>query len=166
MIATSVIQPIDMIKVRLQLRGEALSGNLSPFSVAKDIFNNEGGIKGFYQGIDSALLRQAVYATLRLGIYFNLNDYIKEHINHGQNLSAFQKAYSSLIAGAIGSFIGTPCDLSLVRMQADSTLPPAERRNYRNVFHAFSRIVSEEGIRSCWSGATPTMARAVSLNVA
>lgn len=57
MIATSCIQPIDMIKVRLQLRGEAKSGNLSPFSVARDIYAHEGGIKGFYKGIDSALLR-------------------------------------------------------------------------------------------------------------
>ena len=87
-------------------------------------------------------------------------------MNNGQNLSAFQKAYASLIAGAIGSFIGNPCDLALVRMQADSTLPPAERRNYKHVFDAFARIVREEGIRACWNGATPTMARAISLNVA
>jgi solute carrier family 25 oxoglutarate transporter 11 len=166
MIATSCIQPIDMVKVRLQLRGEAKSGNLSPFSVAKEIYTTEGGVKAFYKGIDSALLRQAVYATLRLGIYFNLSDYIKNNRNNGENLSAFQKAYASLLAGAIGSFIGNPCDLALVRMQADSTLPVAERRNYRNVFDAFRRIVSEEGITSCWNGATPTMARAISLNVA
>lgn len=71
-----------------------------------------------------------------------------------------------MIAGAIGSFIGNPCDLSLVRMQADSTLPPAERRNYKHVFDAFGRIVREEGVRSLWNGATPTIARAMSLNMA
>ncbi len=65
-----------MIKVRIQLKSEAKAGNLSPFAIAKEIHANEGGMKGFYKGIDSALLRQAVYATLRLGIYFNLNDYI------------------------------------------------------------------------------------------
>lgn len=150
MIATSCIQPIDMIKVRIQLRGEAKSGNLSPFSVAKEIYTKEGGVTAFYKGIDSALLRQAVYATLRLGIYYNLSDYIKDNMNNGQNLSAFQKAYASLFAGAFGSFIGNPCDLALVRMQADSTLPPAERRNYKNVFDAFRRIVSEEGVTACW----------------
>jgi hypothetical protein len=37
--------------------------------------------------IDSALLRQAVYATLRLGIYFNLSDYIKEKVNNGANMT-------------------------------------------------------------------------------
>ena len=71
-----------------------------------------------------------------------------------------------MFAGGFGSFIGTPCDLVLVRMQADSTLPPAERRNYKNVFDAFGRIVREEGITSCWNGATPTIFRAMALNVA
>ena len=46
-----------MIKVRIQLKSEARSGNLSPFTVAKDIFKNEGGITAFYKGLDSALLR-------------------------------------------------------------------------------------------------------------
>lgn len=51
-------------------------------------------------------------------------------------------------------------------MQADSTLPEAERRHYKNVFDAFKRIVSEEGVTSLWSGAGPTIMRAMALNVA
>jgi solute carrier family 25 oxoglutarate transporter 11 len=116
--------------------------------------------------LDSALLRQAIYATLRLGIYFNLSDYVKNNINNGANLTALQKAGVSLFAGGLGSFVGTPCDLVLVRMQADQTLPEAERRNYKSVFEAFSRIVKEEGLTSCWNGAGPTIARAMALNVA
>lgn len=81
-------------------------------------------------------------------------------------MSAWQKTYCSLIAGGLGSFVGTPCDLVLVRMQADSTLPEAERRNYKNVFDAFKRIVSEEGVTSLWSGFGPTILRAMALNVA
>jgi solute carrier family 25 oxoglutarate transporter 11 len=50
-------------------------------------------------------------------------------------------------------------------MQADKTLPVAERRNYNNVFNALSRVVKEEGVRSLWNGATPTIARAMSLNM-
>jgi solute carrier family 25 (mitochondrial oxoglutarate transporter), member 11 len=111
-------------------------------------------------------LRQAVYATLRLGIYFNLTAHIKDNINGGANLTTWQKTYSSLFAGGFGSLVGTPFDLVLVRMQADSTLPEAERRNYKNVFEAFRRITTEEGVTSLWSGAGPTMLRAMALNVA
>lgn len=65
-----------MVKVRIQLKSEAKGGNLSPFGVAKEVFA-EGGIKGFYRGLDSALMRQALYTTTRLGIYFSLTDYFK-----------------------------------------------------------------------------------------
>ncbi len=51
-------------------------------------------------------------------------------------------------------------------MQADSTLPVAERRNYNGVFDAFRRIITEEGVTSLWNGAGPTILRACSLNVA
>lgn len=51
-------------------------------------------------------------------------------------------------------------------MQADQTLPEAERRNYKNVFDAFRRIISEESVTSLWNGAGPTILRAMALNVA
>jgi solute carrier family 25 oxoglutarate transporter 11 len=51
-------------------------------------------------------------------------------------------------------------------MQADNQLPAAERRNYKNVFNAFARISQEEGILGLWRGATPTVIRAVVLNLA
>lgn len=80
-------------------------------------------------------------------------------------MTAFQKVYSSLLAGGIGSILGTPADLVLVRMQSDAVLPPELRRNYRNVFDAFIRITREEGFLSCWKGATPTVVRAMALNL-
>jgi solute carrier family 25 oxoglutarate transporter 11 len=110
-------------------------------------------------------MRQAVYATLRLGLYFNFSDYIKANINNGGNLTPLQKAGCSLTAGLMGAFAGNPFDLCLVRMQADSTLPVEERRNYTGVFNAVSRIVKDEGITSLYKGATPTMARAGAMNM-
>jgi len=152
-----------MVKVRIQLRSES-GGSTSPFNVAREILAT-GGIKEFYRGLDSAILRQVVYGTLRLGIYFNYTEAMKRK-NGGKNISAIQKAQASILAGGLGSFVGNPADLCLVRMQADSTLPAAERRNYTGVFNALTRIVKEEGITALWKGAVPTMSRAVALNVA
>jgi solute carrier family 25 oxoglutarate transporter 11 len=39
--------------------------------------------------------------------------------------------------------VGNPADLALIRMQADSRLPEAERRNYKSVGNAFARITKE-----------------------
>ena len=73
--------------------------------------------------IDSALLRQAVYTTLRLGIFFSLNDMIKQR-KGSDKLSTLEKIACSFTAGGIGSFCGNPFDLCLVRLQSDLTLPP------------------------------------------
>lgn len=74
--ATTCIQPIDMVKVRIQLMSEA-GGSTSPFKVASNLMA-EGGIPAFYRGIDAAILRQVVYGTLRLGLFFNISEYFKQ----------------------------------------------------------------------------------------
>jgi len=154
---------MDMIKVRIQLRSES-GGSTSPISVAREIFA-AGGVKEFYKGLDAAIMRQVVYGTLRLGIYFNLIEYYKKQ-NGSDTTTFMQKTQASLFAGCFGSFIGNPADLSLVRLQADSSMPPEDRRNYKGVFDAVKRISAEEGVTALWKGAVPTMTRAVSLNIA
>ena len=82
-----------------------------------------------------------------------------------EELSFGQKSLCSLTAGFIGSIVGNPADLALIRMQNDTALKPEERRNYKNVVDAFSRIVKEEGVLALWRGCTPTVIRAMSLNL-
>jgi len=132
--------------------------------VAKEI-HAKGGVKGFYAGLDAALLRQVVYGTLRLGIYSNAIDYFKKQNADPTTTTFAQKAQSSFVAGCLGSWVGNPMDLVLVRMQADTSLPAAERRNYSGVGDAFKRIMAEEGMTSLWVGAIPTMIRATALNM-
>lgn len=68
------------------------------------------------------------------------------------------------ISGGIGSFVGTPSELALVRMTADSKLPPSDQRNYKNVVDCVTRIAREEGFTNLWRGATPTVVRATLLS--
>lgn len=167
MTATCVIQPVDMIKVRIQIKNEQLArsgtkGSVSPFTVMNEIRSSHG-ISGFYKGLDSALARQIFYTTSRLGIYKTLFEKAKEADG---TVTGLNKALCAMTAGFLGSLIGNPADLALIRMQADTTLPVEERRNYKNVFDAFSRIVREEGALSLWRGCQPTVVRAVVLNLA
>ncbi len=162
MCATCFTQPVDMVKVRIQLRGEA-GGSTSPFDVAKEIYGQRG-LRGFYAGLDSALLRQAVYCSIRIGLYYAIDDwYTASH--DGKKMNTFLKSINSLAAGAIGSGIANPCDLALIRMQSDLTLPKEQRRNYKNVFHAFKTILREEGFFGMYIGCFPTIARAMAMNL-
>lgn len=59
---------------------------------------------------------------------------------------------------------GNPADLALIRMQSDGLKPLSERANYKGVFDALSRIARTEGVGALWSGAAPTVVRAMALN--
>merc|ERR1719159_549743 len=65
--ATVAIQPIDMVKVRIQL-GAAEGGSTSPFTIASTMIKEEG-FGALYKGLSAGLLRQVVYTGARLGLY-------------------------------------------------------------------------------------------------
>ncbi|XP_057793315.1 mitochondrial dicarboxylate/tricarboxylate transporter DTC-like [Salvia miltiorrhiza] len=123
MLATCVIQPIDMIKVRIQL-GQGSAGE-----VTRNMLKNDG-VGAFYKGLSAGLLRQATYTTARLGSFRILTNKAIE-ANDGKPLPLYQKALCGLTAGAIGACFGSLADLALIRMQADATLPAAQRRKLR-----------------------------------
>ena len=82
-----------------------------------------------------------------------------------QPLPLWQKAACGLTAGGLGALVGSPADLTLIRMQADTTLPLDQRRNYKGVGDALARIVKEEGAGGLFTGAGPTVVRAMALNM-
>jgi len=156
--ATCIVQPIDMIKVRIQIGAKG-----GPLAVGASIIKNEG-FGALYKGLSAGLLRQATYTTARMGIFNNVSSALKD-LNGGKPIPLYQKALAGLVAGGLGAFVGNPADLTLLRMQADSTLPVEQRRNYKSIADAFSRIVKEDGFSGLFRGATPTIVRAMALNM-
>jgi solute carrier family 25 oxoglutarate transporter 11 len=86
--ATMIIQPIDMIKVRLQIKNEEFGilrsqGKPVPniklgfLPMAKTIISESGPV-GLYSGLSSALMRQVFYATTRLGLFKIFSEKHKE----------------------------------------------------------------------------------------
>ena len=60
--------------------------------------------------------------------------------------------------------MGTPAELALVRMGADSQRPLDTRRNYKHAIDCIVRVAKEEGVTTLWRGAIPTVARAAAMN--
>lgn len=161
MFATCCIQPMDMIKVRIQL-GAAEGGATSPVTIASQMIKNEGFLS-LYSGLSAGLTRQVVYTGARLGLFDIFTDMSKE--KQYENVPGFvKKSVCALGAGGIAAVAGNPADLALIRMQSDSMLPEAERRNYRGVGHALSSIATQEGPLALFKGAMPTATRAMALN--
>ncbi|KAL8803370.1 MAG: hypothetical protein Q9223_005751 [Gallowayella weberi] len=166
MTATTVIQPIDMIKVRLQLAGEGAksSARPSPLQVTRDIVA-QGKVADLYTGLSAGLLRQAVYTTARLGFFDTFMNAQKVNAEaKGVQIGFKERAGAGLAAGGLAAMVGNPADLALIRMQSDGLKPLAQRANYSSVVDALSRIAKAEGVMALWAGAMPTVARAMALN--
>ncbi|KAJ5721634.1 mitochondrial 2-oxoglutarate/malate carrier protein [Penicillium malachiteum] len=167
MCATTVIQPVDMVKVRLQLAGEGAKTGPRPtaLGITRDIIAS-GKALDLYTGLSAGLLRQAVYTTARLGLF---ETFIKSFNGKAEaanrKVTFAERAAAGLAAGGVAAMIGNPADLALIRMQSDGLKPKAIRANYRSVFDALVRIPRAEGVTALWAGALPTVIRAMALNM-
>ncbi|KAH8098830.1 thiosulfate transmembrane transporter [Aureococcus anophagefferens] len=142
--ASCVIHPIDLAKVRLQL-----FATQNPGVAAPNFVSMIGGM--------------STYGTARMGLHRTFSDELQRR-NGGAALPFAQKAGSSMLGGALAVCVGTPMDVALVRMQADSMKPAAERRNYANVFSALRRIAVEESFGALYKGLAPNILRGMSMN--
>ncbi|KAJ2906511.1 putative mitochondrial 2-oxoglutarate/malate carrier protein [Zalerion maritima] len=166
MVATTVIQPVDMIKVRIQLAGEgsASGPKATPLSVTRQIISS-GKAMDLYTGLSAGLLRQAVYTTARLGFFDTFMGSLTARAEEkGKKIGFTERATAGLSAGGLAAMLGNPADLTLIRMQSDGLKPAAERKNYRSVIDALSGIAKSEGVTALWAGAAPTVVRAMALN--
>merc|ERR1712125_215078 len=75
------------------------------------------------------------------------------------------KIATGIYAGGLAGGIVCPVEVSLVRMQVDGKLPVEQRRNYKHVFDAMTRIFKEEGVAAGWRCVGPTMNRAMMITV-
>ncbi|KAJ8983645.1 hypothetical protein NQ317_019564 [Molorchus minor] len=165
MLATMFVQPLDLIKNRMQLSG--VGGKAKEYPTSFHAFRGIIAKEGFfalYNGISAGLLRQATYTTTRLGIYTWLFERMKSE--DGKPPGFATKAVIGMASGVCGAFVGTPAEIALIRMTADGRLPLNERRNYKSVVDALVRIYREEGLLTLWRGAMPTMGRAMVVNAA
>lgn len=76
--ATLFVQPLDLVKNRMQLQGAggAKKEYANTFDALTKILKNEG-VTGIYKGLGAGFLRQATYTTTRMGIYTGLNESYK-----------------------------------------------------------------------------------------
>eukprot|EP01088_Endostelium_zonatum_P019530 TRINITY_DN6781_c0_g1_i1.p1 TRINITY_DN6781_c0_g1~~TRINITY_DN6781_c0_g1_i1.p1 ORF type:complete len:296 (-),score=47.71 TRINITY_DN6781_c0_g1_i1:66-953(-) len=155
MVASAATHPLDLAKVLMQVTDK--EGKQGFFRTCSTVYRNQG-LKGLYQGLSASLLRQCTYTMTRVGLYGLLRTRFQQKDG---SLPLWQKIVVSMAAGAGGAIVGTPADVTLVRMQADSKKPIEKRRNYKNAINGLIRIAKEEGFLQMWSGCWPNVYRAM-----
>lgn len=91
-LASSVVHPIDLAKVRLQLfKLQHPTAKPPSFPVIISTMIKNEGIKSIYSGFSAAFMRQCVYGTARIGLHRSFSDYLVKN-NDGKPLSFGTKA--------------------------------------------------------------------------
>lgn len=140
-----------------------------------------------YSGIAPALLRQAVYGTIKYGLYYSLKDLVVSSRICGEE-SAITNVSIAVVSGAISSAVANPTDVLKVRMQSgkitsftelhqetavneNQTITSKDAYNKCSIkannhftrlkmSAAFKDIYIKEGIGGLWRGVCPTAQRA------
>jgi solute carrier family 25 oxoglutarate transporter 11 len=151
-----VVHPANTVAVRWNLQPTGTTFNFMT------MIRNTGGWMGLYDGLGAGLLRQVFYASTRFGLFETFRD--KLHEIRGKTDFASRVGVGA-VTGGIAAYVSCPMEVTVVRMSNDSTLPAAERRNYKGISDAFSRIVKEEGVAAFYRGSTPFVQRAMMVGV-
>jgi len=175
MAASGISNPLDVVKVRQQLRTQIPGARQNAFwAIGAEMARTEG-TRSLMSGLTASMLREIIYSGLRLGAY----EYFKDEL-YSVSKGALSKEGITLkilaatCSSSIGSALANPADLIKVRMQAH--YPGGSP--YRNTRHAFATVFREGanssaakgypvfgGLRSLWRGVEATTVRGVVLSI-
>ncbi|XP_060548104.1 brain mitochondrial carrier protein 1 [Pantherophis guttatus] len=148
--------PVDLTKTRLQVQGQSIDSRFREIKYrgmfhALFRISREEGILALYSGIAPALLRQASYGTIKIGIYQSLK---RLFVHRLEDETLLINVICGVISGVISSALANPTDVLKIRMQAQGSLFQG------GMIGSFIDIYQQEGTRGLWRGVVPTAQRA------
>ncbi|GEQ66565.1 hypothetical protein JCM33374_g228 [Metschnikowia sp. JCM 33374] len=161
---TIVTQPLDLLKIRLQLCSKPSS---RPFELLRFVVHqiNQDALKAYksQQGKRplSFFLAQQYYRGVgpnlfgnvsAWSLYFTLYAEFKHMMSDGEGKVSYFGA--SALAGATSSVITNPLWLLKTRILSTSS---QQKYSYRSFTHGVKQIVQNEGVLTLWKGTLPSL---------
>lgn len=140
--------PLEIVKIRLQIQGEAAKiEGASPKGAAHII--RQLGLFGLYKGASACLLRDIPFSA----IYFPVYSHLKKDLFHdgynGKQLSFLETLTAAAVAGMPAAYLTTPADVVKTRLQVEAR---SGQTNYKGLVDAFAKIYQEEGFKAFFKG--------------
>lgn len=153
-VEASCLQPIDVIKTRLQLdRTGQYKGILH---CGKSITQQEG-VRALWKGLTPFATHLTLKYTLRMGSNAVFQVVFRDP--HTGNISPVGRLTAGFGAGVLEALmIVTPFEVVKIRLQQQRGLSPHLLR-YKGPIHCAGTIMREEGLLGLWAGAAPTVMR-------
>lgn len=166
-IAVTVTNPIELIKIRMQLQGE-LSSSVqriykNPLQGMAVIFKNEG-IRGLQKGLVAAYIYQICLNGSRLGFYEPMRGFLNKMFYPEEEPHKVQNVTINVVSGAssgiIGAVLGSPLFLVKTRLQSYSEfIKIGEQTHYTGVWNGLRTIYTKEGFKGLYRGVDAAILR-------
>ncbi|CCE64086.1 hypothetical protein TPHA_0G02510 [Tetrapisispora phaffii CBS 4417] len=166
-IAVTFTNPIEVIKIRMQLQGELASVGQgiykNPFQGIGVVFRNEG-FMALQKGLNAAYIYQIALNGSRLGFYEPIRYALNKTFFPGVDSHLKQNVAVNVAAGAtsgiIGAVIGSPLFLVKTRLQSYSeAFKVGEQTRYTGVWNGLKAIYKTEGFRGLYRGVDAAILR-------
>lgn len=132
-IGVGVAYPLDTLKTKTQSMQQGADSNA--FSLAAQIVH-EDGIGGFYSGVSSTMVGQALIKGVTFGVYEGAKGVLVDDML----LASVGLVVAACISGAVGSFVVTPVERIKCVMQA------RDSDAYSSPLACINEVVSSDGI--------------------
>ncbi|KAI5357173.1 Putative mitochondrial carrier domain superfamily [Septoria linicola] len=171
-LSKAVVYPIDTIVTRMQvqrqLKGDkeapSAASNAdaeykSPTDAANKIYKNEGGLKAFYAGLNSDVVKHIADSFLFFLAYNAVRDQMLKR-QGGKQLPVLKELSVGVLAGALSKAVTQPISNIVVRQQTaalvaardPSSLTTPGSSDKLSVKDIALQIRNEKGIAGFWSG--------------
>ncbi|KAF9011988.1 mitochondrial carrier domain-containing protein [Cyathus striatus] len=142
--------PTEVIKTRTQTSTYGALGK-SSWAAAKLVLQNDG-VRGFYRGFGSTIMREIPFTSLQFPLYELLKVQWSQRVNR-KPLYAHEAAICGSIAGGIAAALTTPLDVLKTRVMLDLRDPNKEK--LPSLPSRLKTIYLTEGAKALFSGVVP-----------
>lgn len=156
MIAEALTIPLDTVKVRMQIfQGQYKSAT----ACLREVAATEGPA-ALYNGLSAGLWRQAIFASLRIGMFDVYMQYTAQRKGGNQNVTLLDRIIGGVLTGGIAIAVANPVDVIKVRFQAESRKAiGGGKPRYSGVFDAGRQIWLKEGATGFYQSLLPNVIR-------
>ncbi|KAI0257068.1 mitochondrial carrier [Lactifluus subvellereus] len=140
--------PLEIVKIRLQIQGEAAKAEGAVPRGAVHIVR-QLGLLGLYRGASACLLRDIPFSAIYFPTYSHLKKDFFHEGYHGKTLSFLETLTSAAIAGMPAAYLTTPADVVKTRLQVEAR---KGQTTYKGLADAFTKIYREEGFKALFKG--------------
>ena len=171
-LANTITNPLDVVKVRMQLQRKATAGAAGHSSSGSGlvrtgitVVQNEG-LLALWSGIGPSIARGFFFGGARLGLYSPIKGLVSEGI--GASPNSFElKVLSGSLSGGLAAAVTSPIELINTRLQAagasTSVSAGAGAKPMNTSMGVIRSVIAADGVAGLWKGAMPGLYRSAIL---